>query len=88
MLGSKSFISKINKLLKLFIIMAYRILKQFVPVDTNQGDPDWAKRQIWVSKLNAEDSVDEFDTLEEAETKKVELETADPSARVYKIVEI
>jgi hypothetical protein len=68
--------------------MAHRIQKQFVPVDTNNGDPDWAKRQIWVAKLNAEDSVDEFDTLEEAEIKKVELETADPSGRVYRIVEI
>jgi hypothetical protein len=32
--------------------------------------------------------VDEFDTLEEAETKKMELETTDPSNRVYRIVEI
>ncbi len=68
--------------------MAYRILKQFVPVDTNQGDPDWAKRQIWVQKLNAEDSVYEFETLSEAETRKTELESSDPSGRVYKIVEI
>jgi hypothetical protein len=68
--------------------MAYRIQKQFVPVDTNNGDPDWAKRQIWVAKLNAEDTVDEFDTMEEAEAKKLELETADPSERVYRIVEI
>jgi hypothetical protein len=68
--------------------MSYRIQKQFVPVDTNNGDPDWAKRQIWVSKLNTEDTVDEFDTLEEAETKKTELETADPSNRVYRIIEI
>lgn len=68
--------------------MAYRILKQFVPVDTNQGDPEWAKRQIWVQKLNAEDTVDEFDTLEEAETKKSQLESSDPSGRVYKIVEV
>lgn len=68
--------------------MAYRIQKQFVPVDTNQGDPDWAKRQIWVAKLNADDTIDEFDTLEEAEAKKTQLETSDPSGRVYKIVEI
>lgn len=68
--------------------MSYRILKQFVPVDTNQGDPDWAKRQIWVQKLNAEDSVDEFETLAEAESRKTELENADPSGRVYKIIEI
>ena len=68
--------------------MAYRIQKQFVPVDTNQGDPDWAKRQIWVAKLNTDDTIDEFDTLEEAEAKKTQLETSDPSGRVYRIVEI
>ena len=68
--------------------MAYLVHKQLIPTDKSMGDPNWAKRQIWVSKLNAEDTVDEFDTLEEAETKKVELETADPSGRVYRIVEI
>jgi hypothetical protein len=68
--------------------MAYRIQKQFVPVDTNNGDPDWAKRQIWVQKLNSDDTIDEFETLDEAETRKSELENADPSGRVYKIVEI
>ena len=68
--------------------MTYRIQKQFVPVDTNNGDPDWAKRQIWVAKLNADDTIDEFDTIEEAEAKKLELENADPSGRVYRIVEI
>ena len=68
--------------------MAHRIQKQSVPVDINNGDPDWAKIQIWVAKLNAEDTVDDFDTLEEAETKKTELETADPSGRVYRIIEI
>lgn len=68
--------------------MTYRILKQFVPVDTNQGDPEWAKRQIWVQKLNAEDTIDEFDTMDEAEARKIELESSDPSGRVYKIVEL
>ena len=68
--------------------MVYRIQKQFIPVDTNQGDPDWAKRQIWVAKLNADDTIDEFDTLEEAEAKKTQLENSDPSGRVYRIVEI
>jgi hypothetical protein len=57
--------------------MKYYILKQFI-----------AGSQIWVSKLNEEDTVDEFDTLEEAENKKVELESSDPSGRVYRIVEI
>lgn len=68
--------------------MAFRILKQLIPTDTFSTDPSWAKRQVWVSKLNADDTVDEFETQAEAETKKTELETADPTERIYKIVEI
>ena len=65
--------------------MSYVIHKQLIPIDSNQGDPNWAKRQVWVLKLNASDSLDEFDTLEEAERKKVELTNSDPSGRIYKI---
>jgi hypothetical protein len=68
--------------------MKYIILKQYIPIDTEQGDPFWAQRQIWVEKLNSEDTVDEFDTIEEAEIKKTQLELSDPSGRIYKIVEI
>jgi hypothetical protein len=38
-------------------------------------------------KLNANDSIDEFDTLEEAISKKNELFNDDPTQRVYKVVE-
>jgi hypothetical protein len=65
--------------------MSYVIHKQLIPVDSNQSDPNWAKRQIWVLKLNPSDSIDEFQTLDEAENKKNELISADPSGRVYKI---
>ena len=68
--------------------MKYIILKQYIPIDTEQGDPFWAQRQIWVEKLNSEDTVDEFNTIEEAEIKKAQLELSDPSGRIYKIVEI
>lgn len=64
----------------------YFVQKQLIPTDPNLGDPSWAKRQIWVLKLNSDDSVDEFDTLEEANTKKSELEAADPTARIYRVV--
>ena len=67
--------------------MAFKILKQLIPTDTFSADPSWAKRQVWVSKLNADDTVDVFQTLAEAEAKKLELETADPTSRVYNIVE-
>jgi hypothetical protein len=51
------------------------------------GDPNWAKRQIWVLKLNANDTIDEFETIEEAQTKVGILINEDPSGRIYKVVE-
>jgi hypothetical protein len=63
------------------------IQKQLVPTDVNTGDSNWAKRQIWVLKLNANDTIDDFDSLEEAISKKDELFNDDPTQRVYKVVE-
>jgi hypothetical protein len=63
------------------------VQKQLVPSDVNMGDANWAKRQIWVLKLNGSDTIDEFDTLEEAISKKDELFNDDPTQRVYKVVE-
>ena len=63
----------------------YAVQKQLVPVD-NGTDPNWAKRQIWVLKLNANDTIDEFETIEEAQTKVGLLMNEDPSGRVYKVV--
>ena len=68
--------------------MSFKILKQLIPTDAFSEDPSWAKRQVWVSKLNDGDTIDEFETQAEAEAKKLELETADPTNRVYKIVEV
>jgi hypothetical protein len=64
----------------------YAVQKQLIPADTNAGDPNWAKRQIWVYKLNVEDTFDEYDTAEEAQSKRDELDNEDPSARVYRVV--
>jgi len=64
----------------------YVIHKQLIPIDTNMGDPNWAKRQIWVLKLNANDTIDEFETIEEAQTKVGLLMNEDPSGRIYKVV--
>jgi len=63
----------------------FAVQKQLVPVD-NGTDPNWAKRQIWVYKLNSEDSFDEFDTESEAQTKRDELDSNDPTQRVYRVV--
>ena len=64
------------------------IQKQLIPLDVNSGDPSWAKRQIWVLRLNQNDTIDEFDTIEEANSKKDELIYNDPTPRIYKVVEV
>jgi len=66
--------------------MAYYIHKQLIPVDRNLGDPNWSKRQIWVLKLNAQDTIDSFETIEEAQSKVGILLNEDPSGRIYKVV--
>jgi hypothetical protein len=64
----------------------YVIHKQLIPIDTNLGDPNWAKRQIWVLRLNPNDTIDEFETIEEGQSKVEELFNSDPTARIYKVV--
>ena len=65
--------------------MSYVIHKQLIPIDINQGDPNWAKRQIWVLKLNPSDTVDEFENLVDAEAKRDVLMNSDPTGRIYKV---
>jgi len=65
----------------------FAIQKQFIPVDTDNSDPLWASRQVWVYKINAEDQVHDFDTLVEAQASQSILDTADPSNRVYRVVQ-
>jgi len=70
--------------------MAYKyvIYKQLIPVPLNASDPSWAKRQVWVQKINSEDTIDETTTLTAARTKKNALTAADETGRVYKIVKV
>ena len=68
--------------------MAFKIQKQLIPTDTFDSDPSWAQRQVWVYKLNSDDIVESFETEAEANTRKEELETADPTSRVYKVIEV
>ena len=67
--------------------MAFKIQKQLIPTDTFSEDPSWAKRQIWVYKLNSGDTVESFETEAAANTKRDELIAADPTNRVYQVVE-
>ena len=63
----------------------YRVYKQLIPAPLDENDPHWAKRQIWVAKLNSNDSIDEYETEEEAQSKADELSAADPTDRIYKV---
>ena len=63
----------------------YRILKQLIPAPLNESDPLWAKRQVWVLKINAQDTIDEFPTEEEAQVYADILAADDPTNRVYKV---
>ena len=67
--------------------MSYFVHKQLIPIDSNMGDPNWAKRQIWVLRLNPNDTIDEFQTIDEAKVKVGQLINEDPSGRIYKVVE-
>ena len=66
----------------------YKIYKQLIPVPMNASDPSWARRQVWVLKINSEDTIEELSTLTAARTKRNELTAADETGRVYKIVKV
>jgi len=63
----------------------YRVYKQLIPAPLNESDPSWAKRQVWVAKLNSADTVDEYATEAEADAKAAELTAADPTERIYEV---
>ena len=63
----------------------YRVYKQLIPAPLNESDPVWAKRQVWVVKLNSQDTVDEYDAEAEASAKAAELTDADPTGRIYEV---
>ena len=66
--------------------MSFKILKQLIPAPTG-SDPSWAQRNVYVEKLTSDDTVYTFDTESEANTKKNELNAADSTNRIYKVVE-
>ena len=57
--------------------MKYIVLCEFLP-----GVPN-----IWVARLNPDDPIYEFYTLEECEAKAAELQAADETGRLYKASE-
>jgi hypothetical protein len=68
--------------------MSFKILKQLIPTGQDSNEPSWAKREVWVSKLDDNDTIDEFETQQDAESRKSQLESSDPTNRLYKIVEV
>ena len=68
--------------------MAFKIQKQYIPKDQYNTDPAWAQRKVWVYKLSEFDTVYSFDTLEEANAKKLELENNDSTNREYQVIEV
>jgi len=56
----------------------YQVQMEFIP----------GNGQIWVARLNPNDPVYEYPTLMEAEAKAFELESADPTNRKYRVVEV
>jgi hypothetical protein len=58
--------------------MQYIVLEQFIP----------GLDQIWVARLNPEDPIYTFNTLEECEAKAAELQAADETGRKYKASQV
>jgi len=56
----------------------YQVQMEFIP----------GNGQIWVARLNPNDPVYEYPTHMEAEAKAFELESADPTNRKYRVVEV
>ena len=56
----------------------YQVQMQFIP----------GSDQIWVTRLNPEDPIYDYSSLEEADYKAQELEAADTTGRKYRAVEI
>jgi hypothetical protein len=57
--------------------MQYIVLMEFIPGLT----------QIWVARLQPEDPIYVFDTLEACEAKAAELQSQDETGRLYKAAE-
>lgn len=58
--------------------MIYQVQMQFVSgLDT-----------IWVARLSPEDTIYEYDNLNEAQAKATELQDADQTGRQYRVIEL
>ena len=58
--------------------MIYQVQMQFIP----------GNDQIWVSRLNPEDPIYEYDNYAEAQAKATELQDLDTTGRQYRVAEL
>jgi hypothetical protein len=58
--------------------MIYQVQMQFIP----------GSNQIWVARLNPDDSIYEYNNEPEAQLKADELSIADSTGRQYRVIEI
>jgi len=56
----------------------YQVQMEFLP----------GNNMIWVAQLTPEDPIYNYATLVEAEAKAFELQQADPTGRLYRVVQI
>ena len=78
--------------------MAHRVLMELLPRPDDISDKFWNEinadtisstgGKAWTAKLNASDSIYEYDTESDATAKMNELDAADSTNRRYKILEV
>ena len=78
--------------------MAHRVLMELLPRPDDISDKFWNEinadtisstgGKAWTAKLNASDSIHEYDNESDATAKMNELDAADSTNRRYKILEV
>ena len=56
----------------------YQVEMQFIP----------GNNMIWVARLNPDDPIYQYDNEPEAQAKARELQSQDPTGRIYRVVQI
>ena len=77
--------------------MAYRVIMELVARPNDVEEWIWngtgtvisaTGGKAWAAKLNASDSINEFDSESDANTRMAELDAADSTNRRYKVIEV
>ena len=68
--------------------MPYRVVKQVVPKPADWPDQFAWDDSAYAAALDSSESVHEFSSQSEAQTKADELESADGTGRKYKVIEV